>query len=490
MTVLAPGNPFHYCHSCRFMLAVPAMFSWNPSPVSSPSSHDKSVLPTSNSSGKTLADHGTTAPLEVSGKAIGEHAAPLILVVDDQEWGREILRAYLSQLNVPVEEAGSGQEALEKARAHPPAVIISDWIMPEMDGLELCRAVRADPLLSTVHFLIITARKESQDLVEAFSAGADDFLAKPVDDNELRARVQVGLRLNRLHRELDRSRRQSEEAAENLRRTQKRLRQTVELLNAQIHEISQLQASYLPLRFPPMGGLSFAAFFRSCSEVGGDYYDVFALPDGRVGFAIADVTGHGARAAVCMAMARSLLRAAASMATPEEGPAKLLNRINGWLLEQLHIGQFITMWLGVWNPATQELRYSRAGHPQGIIWPSDAPPASLESIGVPPLGLIEYAETPEEKSLPLRIGDRLVLYTDGWTESANSTGKMLGIPGFLEALREMEGLELDHIPLALNFHLERFAANATIDDDISLLIVEHSGPEGAAKAAGGSTQGL
>jgi sigma-B regulation protein RsbU (phosphoserine phosphatase) len=430
--------------------------------------------------------HDETRKPGYSPNALHEVLPASILVVDDHEWNRELLRAYLERLDIPVEEAGSGREALEKARQRPPAVIISDWMMPEMDGLELCSAVRADPLLSPVHYLIITARKDAEDLVRAFAAGADDFLSKPINDSELRARVEVGLRLNRLHRELDLSRRQAEDAAENLRKTQKRLQQALERLNEQIHEIAQLQTSYLPLRFPPMGGLSFAAFYRACSEVGGDYYDVFALPDGRTGFAIADVTGHGARAAVCMAMTRSLLRAAASMTLPTDGPTSLLEKINHWLGEQLHSGQFVTMWLGIWDSSTREIHYSRAGHPQGILWPAEASPVNLESVGVPPLGLIEYAEPPEEKTLRLDIGDRLVLYTDGWTESANKRGEMLGIPRFLDALREMEGLALDQIPLALNFHLERFVANATIDDDISLLIIEHTGPESTANARGGT----
>lgn len=417
----------------------------------------------------------------------GQGLTPTILLVDDCAWSREILQAYLHPLNTPVEEAGCGEEALEKARRHPPAVIISDWIMPQMDGLELCRAVRADPHLAPVHYLLITARKESKDLVEAFSAGVDDFLSKPVDANELRARVQVGLRLNRLYRELNQSRCQAEESAQNLRRTQKRLREAMDRLNDQIHEIAQLQASYLPLRFPPAGGLSFAAFFRSCSDVGGDYYDVFSLPDGRVGIAIADVTGHGARAAVCMAMTRSLLRAAASLATPADGPASLLLKINGWLREQLHIGQFVTMWLGVWNPDAGEIRYARAGHPQSILWRADSTPVNMASDGVPPLGLIDYPDPPDENTIQLYNQDRLVLYTDGWTESANTSGKMMGISGFLEALSAMEGLALENIPLALNFHLERFAANATINDDVSLLIIEHTGESDTASGADGGS---
>ncbi len=130
------------------------------------------------------------------------------------------------------------------------------------------------------------------------------------------------------------------------------------------------------------------------------------------------------------------------------------------------------MWLGLWDPSRAELHFSRAGHPAGILCRSGQHPEPLAADGVPPLGMIAYSSSPPETHIPLGDSDRLILYTDGWTESNSADGQMLGETGMLEALREEEGLALESLPLALYFRLERFVANAALTDDVSLLILE------------------
>jgi len=392
--------------------------------------------------------------------------------VDDDPLTREMVATMVKRLCGHVEQAASGAEAIEKAKAHIPAVIISDWYMPEMDGVELCRAVRSIPQLALTHFLILTSRTESDALVQALEGGADDFLTKPMNPSELRARVKVGLRVNALHRESDRLRREAQEAASSLRVAQERLRQALGKLDDQIREIADLQTAFLPTRFEPVGGLSFAATYRPCYNVGGDYYDVFEMPDGRVCFCIGDVTGHGARAAVLMAMTRSLTRAAVLQIRSGDGPAWMLNRINNWLLGQLTLGQFVTMWLGLWDPHAKIVRYARAGHPPAVLWPYNGELSLLSNDGVPPVGLVEYCTMPPENVQPLLPGDRLVLLTDGWMESVNTEGKQLGMDGMFEFLHETEGLDLESVPLQAYHQLERYVANAAITDDGSLLIAE------------------
>ncbi len=413
----------------------------------------------------TPAPSAPVSPWE-SADAMAVHSPePGILVVDDSEWSRDLILRFLKGLRVPVESATSAEEALTKARANPPAVIISDWMMPGMDGLELCRAIRADRGLSTTHFLILTARSEQEDVVEAFRAGADDFLTKPVNDNELRARIRVGLRLHTLYRAVDAHRLQ--------------LSQAHDRLDEQIKEIKTLQADFLPHQFPILGGLAFTAFCRPCIEVGGDYYDVFTLPDGRVCITMADVTGHGARAAVCMAMTRSLTRAAASQMTRNHDPAWMLQRLNSWLCDQLADSQFVTMWLGLWDPQTGRLQYSRAGHPSGILWPAEKDPILLEDPGVPPLGLFSYIQPPPVESLEIPPGCRFVLYTDGWSESFDPNGQIYDDAGFLASLKSAAGLSLEQIPEVLLRRLQEFVQGEPLDDDISLLIFERCNPSAA-----------
>lgn len=122
-----------------------------------------------------------------------------ILIVDDDPDLRIILRMALESWSHEVHEARDGRVAWELHRQGPFPLIICDWMMPEMNGPELCRAVRAVQSDTYTSFVILTALSGRSDFVEAFCAGADDFMTKPVDLDELNARVSVAERLVRLH---------------------------------------------------------------------------------------------------------------------------------------------------------------------------------------------------------------------------------------------------------------------------------------------------
>jgi CheY-like chemotaxis protein len=127
-----------------------------------------------------------------------------ILLVEDDLILRTILANRLTAAGYAVDLAADGREGLERARAQPPEVIISDWIMPELDGAEFCRLVKQQDPLQTVYFIMLTARDAPQDKVTALDLGADDYLAKPFDHQELLARVRVGLRLRQMQQEMAR----------------------------------------------------------------------------------------------------------------------------------------------------------------------------------------------------------------------------------------------------------------------------------------------
>ncbi|HUB27270.1 MAG TPA: response regulator [Tepidisphaeraceae bacterium] len=118
-----------------------------------------------------------------------------ILIVDDNEIALEVLRAALEQSGYLVECASNGKEALEALRRGEARLVISDWDMPEMDGVSLCRAIRQGELSSYVYFILLTSHDQTGEKVAGLSAGADDFIAKPFDPEELRARVRTGERV-------------------------------------------------------------------------------------------------------------------------------------------------------------------------------------------------------------------------------------------------------------------------------------------------------
>jgi len=126
------------------------------------------------------------------------HNPPRILVVDDNETNRDILRTRLSPHGYELLEAADGEEALSAARQHRPDLILLDVMMPKIDGIEVCRRLKSDADLPFMAIILVTAKADSKDVVAGLEAGADEYLIKPVDQAALVARVKSMLRLKQL----------------------------------------------------------------------------------------------------------------------------------------------------------------------------------------------------------------------------------------------------------------------------------------------------
>ena len=126
------------------------------------------------------------------------HNPPLILIVDDKETNREILRARLRAQGYELLEAADGEVALSIARQQHPDLILLDVLMPKIDGLEVCRRLKSDTDLPFIPIVLVTAMVDSKDVVAGLEAGADEYLTKPVDQAALVARVRSMLRVKEL----------------------------------------------------------------------------------------------------------------------------------------------------------------------------------------------------------------------------------------------------------------------------------------------------
>ncbi len=125
-----------------------------------------------------------------------------ILVVEDEKDTRFILEKLLTRNNYEVATAINGEDALEILKNFSPKVILADWTMPVLDGLSLCNILKADEKLKTIYFIILTARSSLKDRIMGLDIGADDFLVKPVENQELLARIRSGIRIYNLQNEL------------------------------------------------------------------------------------------------------------------------------------------------------------------------------------------------------------------------------------------------------------------------------------------------
>lgn len=228
-----------------------------------------------------------------------------------------------------------------------------------------------------------------------------------------------------------------------------------------------LQASLLPPTLPANRVCEFAARYAAAgegNEVGGDFYDVFDLPDNGWGFAIGDVCGKGAEAAAITGLARNVLRL---LVRDGARPPTALHRLNDAILELAERGRFCTALLGTIEPDGRRLRInlSGAGHPPPAVLRADGSVGFVGRSGTL-LGVLPRIELAEDY-LVLEPGDAIVFYTDGVTERRNGR-EMYGEENLLNCLREFAGASADEIAGRLELSVQRFGPAR---DDLALLVV-------------------
>src|SRR5690606_13045707 len=214
-----------------------------------------------------------------------------ILVVDDTEMNRDMLSRRLQRQGHTVEMAENGRVALGMLEASDAYdLVLLDIMMPEMDGYQLLGHLRGSERFRHLPVILISALDDNDSVVKGIELGADDHLPKPFNPHILRARVEASLARKRL-------------------RDRERLH--ARALEREIDIARDIQAGFLPAAMPGADGWALAARFQPARQVGGDFYDAFALPDGRLLLVVADVCDKGVGAALFMALFRSLLRALA-----------------------------------------------------------------------------------------------------------------------------------------------------------------------------------
>jgi sigma-B regulation protein RsbU (phosphoserine phosphatase) len=236
-----------------------------------------------------------------------------------------------------------------------------------------------------------------------------------------------------------------------------------------VHEMElakQIQLSLLPESPPRIPGIQIASLTVSAEHVGGDYYDFFTRDDRIVDAVIADVSGHNVGAALIMVETRSVLRVQVNI---NNSPGEILASLNDLLLNDLSRAElFITMFYVKYDTATQWLSYASAGHNHPLLFSaSNGTCLELDAEGLI-LGVKE-AVLFEEKSIQLDIGDVLLLYTDGLTETTDPDGEMFGIERLTDILREFHSTPPQNLIDIIYRELVSFAGGVKLTDDVSIV---------------------
>ncbi len=251
-----------------------------------------------------------------------------------------------------------------------------------------------------------------------------------------------------------------------------RLEDAYRALDREALAVGDLQRRMLPTAPPALDGYQWETIYQTSTRAGGDYYDFFPLPGGRIGILVADASGHGASAAVLMAMTRVLLRTASEAPEPAD---RALARLNGQLVGTLPTGWFVTACYAVLDPASGRLEYSLAGHePPVVVHTLEAHARRLPARGGLPLGVFLGAAY-ESGSTTLERGDTLVLHTDGMTEAMAPDQDLFGDERLREALDESRSFALDEARRHLMARVEAHMAGAPLADDLTVLLLRRRG---------------
>lgn len=248
-----------------------------------------------------------------------------------------------------------------------------------------------------------------------------------------------------------------------------RLKVATAYIQNEIDQIAEIQRSLLPQSFPEIPGLEIASAYATFDRAGGDYYDVFPDPagTGRFGFLIADASGHGPSAAVVVAM----LHAVVANFTTLPRPAEVLEEINRKLFARRIGNSFVTALAAVYDPADSSLCFAGAGHPPPMLRSGDRAEELAFESG-PPLGILERVDS-EERTVVLKPGDTVLLYTDGISEAMSIDHKLFGVERIRAAFVEASPGAQNAID-RVNTTLKAYIGVAKPNDDQTMLALHRS----------------
>jgi len=384
-----------------------------------------------------------------------------ILVIDDDRIIQIVLKQALQGQGYEIILASSGLQGVELAYEHHPAMIICDWQMDEMDGLEVCRIIKSQPSLSTTFFILLTARTSVKDRVEGLDNGADDFLSKPIDVSELKARVRAGLRLHQSNQELQR-------LAQDLQ-IQK------QLLETELNEAADYVKSILP---EPMSGLVTTNHkFLPSSQLGGDCFDYYWLDEDNLVIYLLDVSGHGLAAALPSISVHNLLRSQTLPKANFHQPSEVLTALNQIFQMDQHNARYFTLWYGVFNRISYKSTYASAGHPPALLLSQSSDFTDIKRLITPSLPIGTFVEAEYENSIcQIQPFDKLYVFSDGIYEIEQSDDSMWDLNSFINLLIQCNQpiqMDLENILEAI----KTATGSKGFTDDCSLLEINFSSGE-------------
>lgn len=442
-----------------------------------------------------------------------------ILIAEDSPTQLLKLRHVLERRGFVVRTAAqNGREALDALSTHLPALVITDIVMPEMDGYELCHHIKSNPKLKEIPVILLTALSDPADILRGLECGADNFIVKPYNEEFLVSRIQFVLANFELRKQSDgkqppeiffaghkyrlttetihsidlllstyetavQKNLELTKAQEQLEEQAAQLRKKNDEMSAELEMARELQTTFLPRHYPvfpanaspDQSALQFCHRYCTSTELGGDFYDLLALSDTQVGVFICDVMGHGVRAALVTAIVRGLVE---ELRDEASDPGKFMTQMNLALcsiLRQTTTPLFATALYAVIDVERATVRWANAGHPaplhvrrarktaERLQLPNEKPGPALGFLNT-------YVYTARE--LPTELGDSLILFTDGLHELTDHDDNFYELSQLTEAVARRAAMPTSKLFDDLIEELLRFSHTGTFVDDMCMVGVD------------------
>jgi phosphoserine phosphatase RsbU/P len=373
-----------------------------------------------------------------------------VLIVDDVKANVDILvHALRDEYKLSV--AMDGATALRNTEKSPPDLVLLDIVMPGLDGYEVCRKLREREATREIPVMFLSSLEDVQNKAKGFEVGGNDYLTKPFEVLEVKARVRSLLK--------------AKAYADAVREAMAR-----DLRIAREIQMGILPAD--PAAVTKGTGLSVHAVIEPAREVGGDLYEVLRVSDDRIVVALGDVSGKGIPAALFMAVVVTVLR---TLARQVAEPDEILRRLNDALCEQNPRGVFVTLQCLVFDLAGRRVSCAGAGHHQLAVLSASRPPRLACASTGRPAGLMPLNPI-ERETLTIEDGDTFVLFSDGVSEAMNPADDFYGEERLLATLDAARGETPADAVARVMDDVRAFAAGAKQSDDITVVAAQYSRP--------------
>lgn len=374
-----------------------------------------------------------------------------VLVIDDAPDSRLMIQRLLERANYRVLVADRGEAGLALAEAESPDLIALDFVMPEMDGAEVLRRLRAHDRTRGIPVVMLTASHDDEHIDAAFAAGANDYINKPIDRRILTARISATIR-----------------AAEDQAQAKKMVevdRERNELLN-EFRDAARIQMARLPTLPVTINDWTVAGGLLASRNVGGDFFDLTTGADGEVILSLVDVSGHGLGAAMVAGLVGSQLRSLARTHSLVE----TIHLVNRFLAQEGgdKYACLATMALG-----RGTVTIINAGLPPISLIRNGISVRVIDCTGTPP-GLLQDPEYQSE-TFTVEPGDRMVVMSDGLTEpfgAADRVSTSLDALGLSGGTLPLEGLTPEALASSITVLLSGVPDD--MRDDATIVIAEYA----------------